>query len=360
MKNEFIKLLDKLVSFETISDKPENIKKCFDFIENYFKEDKNIVVDWYEKDGIQSISINFKDNLKPEMILLSHIDVVPASKKMFKIQIKKNKIFGRGVSDMKGMVALGMMLMKKYSNLDKKPSFGLVITSDEEKGGFNGAGYLVEYKILKPKVVIVPDGGDNFKITNIEKGIIHLRMYAKGVSAHGSRPWLGKNAIEIIIKNFLKIRNIFEEQNKEGWYKTINIGKICGGDVPNKVPDFAEAFLDIRYTEKDDLKKIINKIKKVVDKEIRIDILLNEPLCYTPKNNKYIIKMLKIIKQKIKQKVKLEKEHGGSDARFFSNINIPTIIVKPYAGGQHSHNEWLDIDSSMDFFDILDRFIIEN
>lgn len=360
MKKEFMRLLDNLISFKTTKDKPVEIDRCLEYIETYFEDEKDIVIDRFEKDGVNSITLNFKEYLKPDIILLSHIDVVPAMKEMFKMKVDKNLVFGRGVSDMKGMVVLGMLLMKKYAKLDKKPSFGLVITSDEEQGGFNGAGYLVNNKLIKPRVAIVPDGGDNFQITNVEKGIIHLKLSASGVSAHGSRPWLGKNAVDILIDNYLKMRKLFREQKKEGWYKTINIGKLFGGEATNKVPDFAECFIDIRYTEKDNPQKLIDKIKKMMSKEITIDVLLCEPLCYTSKNDKFLQNMKTKMRKMLNEKILFSKGHGGSDARFFTKYKIPSIIVKPKAGGQHGNSEWLNIDSSIKFFDILDSFIVEN
>ena len=78
-----------------------------------------------------------------------------------------------------------------------------------------------------------------------------LRLKAKGTAAHGSRPWLGDNAIEHFYQDYLKIKSFFTEQSDDSWGKTICLSQIRAGESFNQVPGECEGVLDIRYTEED-------------------------------------------------------------------------------------------------------------
>ncbi len=43
------------------------------------------------------------------------------------------------------------------------------MTTDEETGGFQGAAYLANQYKFQPKILIVPDGGDDFIFINKAK-----------------------------------------------------------------------------------------------------------------------------------------------------------------------------------------------
>jgi acetylornithine deacetylase/succinyl-diaminopimelate desuccinylase-like protein len=87
---------------------------------------------------------------KASLLLLSHLDVVPArpaewSVDPFSGAIKVGFVWGRGALDMKGMTAIEVMTMKllKRNDVKLKGDVILAATADEEKGGHLGAEYLL-------------------------------------------------------------------------------------------------------------------------------------------------------------------------------------------------------------------------
>jgi acetylornithine deacetylase/succinyl-diaminopimelate desuccinylase-like protein len=50
-------------------------------------------------------------------------------------------------------------------------------------------------------------------------------------------------------------------------------------------------------------------------------------------------------------------EHGGSDGRYFTRKGIPVIMSRPNVGGLHSDREWIEIDSMLAYYHILDRYL---
>jgi acetylornithine deacetylase/succinyl-diaminopimelate desuccinylase-like protein len=161
---------------------------------------------------------------KPNLLLLSHLDVVAANPKEWSVNpfrgvVKDGFVWGRGAIDMKSMTAMEVMVMKllKRNNVQPKGDIILAATADEEKGGEAGAGWLVrnhpekiqaKYVINEGGGLAIPINGKNvFTIQTAEKGILWLKIKAKGKPGHGSVPGVADNAILRINKVVGKLGN---------------------------------------------------------------------------------------------------------------------------------------------------------
>lgn len=356
-----LNLTKKLISFKTTDYRPEELKKIVDFIENYFKGD-NLFIKRFEDVSKPSIVITFENKKNPQIFLVGHLDVVEADKHDFIPRIRGGKLYARGAGDMKGNVACLMKIMKEFSQEGLKPDIGLMLTSDEEIGGVNGVKFLLNKKGYNCKLAIIPDGGALYRIVNKEKGVLRLKVEAKGRSAHGSKPWKGDNAIEKLIKAYLEIKKIFPRATrKDNWKETLNLGKISGGGVVNKVPDFAEMQLDIRFTEKTNWKEIYQKVFKIASKikGVKIKIIGMKEVLFTSPDNFYLKKYKEVCQRLLGKKVKFSKEHGASDASHFVKKRIPVILHESECYNVHAKNEWLNIKSQKKYYQILREFLKE-
>jgi carboxypeptidase PM20D1 len=107
---------------------------------------------------------------KPNIILLNHIDVVPAGKSgeythpPFSGAIEDGYIWGRGALDMKGMAVMQLLAMTRFIDQAREADLPFNITmlavSGEEKGGDTGARIISERYIeyLNP-VAVYGEGG---------------------------------------------------------------------------------------------------------------------------------------------------------------------------------------------------------
>ena len=343
---EIIKLTTELIKFETTQKKPEELKKCVDFIAKQLP--KNLHITKGINKGKPYIIATVKKTKTPKLLLTGHLDVVEAEPEQFKPKIKKGKIYGRGSIDMKAGVAIITQLIKE----EKEKDIGIMLTTDEEIGGEHGIGYLS--KKWKPKAVIATEPSKQ-EITIKEKGVLHLKIKAKGKSAHGSRPWLGDNAIDKLIQKYQEIKKMFPKPNKNKWQITINLGFMKGGEAFNKIPDKAELGLDIRYTEKDDVNKLIKKIKRI--KDIQVEIIEKQPMLNTDEKNPYMQKLKQAGQKIAKKEMKFKKETGASDIRYFAKKGIPSADFGPIGKNYHGKNEWASIKSMEKIYKILKEFI---
>ena len=150
---------------------------------------------------------------KPSLLLLSHLDVVPAKAEEWSVPpfsglIKDGYIWGRGALDCKGLAVAEAMVMKliKREGLKLRGDLIYAATADEEMGGSKGVGWLVEHHLDKIRAEYVINEGGGFSIPlegrriytvqTAEKGVIWLRIKAKGRPGHGSIPGFADNAVQ--------------------------------------------------------------------------------------------------------------------------------------------------------------------
>ena len=149
---------------------------------------------------------------KPRLLFLSHLDVVAANSTEWSVnpfggEIKDGYVWGRGALDMKGMTAIEVMALKllKRNNIKLKGDVILAATADEEMGGIGGAEFLLQKypERIFAEHVLNEGGGSSvctrtkpvFTVNTAEKGLLWLRVKAKGSPGHGSMPDAADNAI---------------------------------------------------------------------------------------------------------------------------------------------------------------------
>ena len=353
-------ILEKLVTFKTYEGNPSKVQEVANFY-NYViaHTPKKYKIKRVINDRSESLLIYSKSLKKPKVVLQSHIDVVPGNDSLFIPVTKQNKLIGRGVSDMKFAVACYIKLLDDLKDVDL--DMAVWLTCDEEIGGTNGIKYLLNSYHGACEFCFLPDGVNEWGIVDKAKGVLHFSLKAYGKSAHGSQPWLGNNAIDEIIKAYqdIKLNIIFKKTFTEDcWFNTINLGKIVGGEATNSVAQYAEAFFDIRFINAESYRRIISLIKKTVSKyHLEFKEVIVGP-SYKVNRESFFIKELdkQINYHKIVSQYKVD--HGSSDARYFIKEGIPVVLFKPICGGDHSENEWIDLDSLEIYYSILKKWLM--
>jgi succinyl-diaminopimelate desuccinylase len=257
-----------------------------------------------------------------------------------------HRLLARGVSDMKFAAPLYAGVMDA---LEPKLRDRVLIayTFDEEVGGSLGTKWLVDDYGLKPTVCFLPDGGDNFQIEADEKGVLQFRVKTQGRSAHGSRPWLGENALDKLLAIYRDLRAEFPVIDRPGeWGPTLNLGKIVGGAAANQVPDSGEGLFDVRFTETTSLEPVIARIGGIVGDRGEFSPVVQGEVFHLDRESPWC-RWLQEASRRHRggQGLGYYRSEGASDARFLARHSIPTVITKPLCGGHHSAEEWIDLAS---------------
>lgn len=353
MIEEITKLTESLIQIPTVHSRPNEIIRCAEFIEDYLN-DLGIQYQRFHQNNTPSILVLPKSGKVP-ILLMSHFDVVEGDEEQFHPFVKDGCLFGRGSLDDKYAAALSLVLLKNFFieyqkkglNQDDIP-FGILLTGDEEAGGMDGANHVLSF--IKTDFCITLDGGNVNQVITKEKGILQIRLVSKGKASHSARPWTGINAIEILIEDFQTIKALFNYSNPDNWHRTLNFSKIEAGSSFNNIPARAEAIFDIRYTENDDIDKLLEQIVNSIQSEL---ILIRKEPLFIANPSPYLDLLLEF-----NPEIQTGAEHGSSDARFLSKFNVDGVVWG--AEGNRSHHsiqEHVNLKSVQSLYSKIDYFI---
>lgn len=355
---ELLQLTEDLISIPSTQARPDSILHCADFIEKWLIS-HNIKYERYDNNNIPSIVVLPSPGARTKVLLLAHFDVVAVeNEELFTPRVENGNLYGRGAIDDKYAVALSLLLFREHLASFKERglgqediSFGLLFTGDEEVGGYDGVGSIGNK--IDTDFFIAIDGGNPGLIVTKEKGIIRLSLESTGRSAHAARPWLGQNAFDLLLEDYLAVKTLFLAETSDHWHKTVALTKCkAGNGSANMIPGRAKAVLDIRYPEQDDPDEIIAAIQEVVHGKIIVQDRAG--LFFSGKSP-----WLSLL-QKHSDGAVLGFEHGASDARYLSERNIPGAIWG--ADGemsQHTEEEHIVLESLYHLYDRLDAFLRE-
>lgn len=355
MLNKILSLSQDLISVKSNPGNLFELNKCLEIALSNLKE---YSIERFEKDGVKSALVynSPKRPNKFKVILNAHLDVIPGKDHQYIPYIKGNKLFGVGALDMKSNAACMILVFKEVAKKVNYP-LALQLVTDEEVGGFKGTQYQID-RGVKAEFVIAGET-TNFDIVNKAKGVLWVKISAKGKTAHGAYPWRGKNAIWEMI-NFLDLlKNKFPLTPKEQWITTINLSSITTSNKTfNKIPDNCEALLDIRYIPEES-NSILATIKSLMPSGFKMELIAKEPAMMVDENNQYIKKIQKIGTAITRKRLRLRGANGSSDARHFTKVNCPGIEFGPIGGGIGSDEEWIDISSLETYANILKEFLLD-
>lgn len=333
-----IQILKLLVEIPSVTGDYEANHEVIEFIDRYVSA-RAMYVKRYTFNGFESLVATTQNTKTPKILLNAHADVVPGEAGVFVLRENQDKLYGRGTFDNKGAIAAFLKAIDALGDTLHDYDFGIMINTDEEAGGLDGALKLVEAG-YKPQVCVCPDGGDDWAMETFARGLWHFEITAHGVSSHGSRPFEGKNAIRILTAALDEMYALFDLADKAN--STINVGTISGGNAINQTPESSQAAIDIRFAKVEDevyLKQKITEICANYGLDLRTEIYsassVNNP--DVPLLSAYADSIQRITGKKPAQTF----SYAQADARHFCEVGIPCAITRPPGGGHHGAEEWV-------------------
>ena len=298
------------------------------------------------------------------LIFNGHLDVVPAGDPSlwkyppFGGRLSRGRIYGRGASDMKSGIASFIHAVSTVDRSKSRPDQGAVVlhlVSDEESHGRHGMGFLTQKGGIQGDAALVGEPTDLQPVI-AQKGALWLRISTLGKSAHGSRPHLGVNAVEKMMKLMERLRSIpLENEHPLLGKPTLGIGTIHGGTKINVVPDRCEIEVDRRMLPGENKEEVLKQMKEALDSlrpqdpsfQYRVEeIDFAEPAEVNPEDE--IVKIAVDAAQEVMgRKPSLRAFSGFTDSRFYINhFHIPTLIFGPGAVEQsHTTDESVEVEA---------------
>ncbi len=209
----------------------------------------------------------------PVRVLLSgHMDTVYGPDHPFKRCSfpERGVLRGPGVADMKG----GLLVMRHAIDLLEASAHAenlgweVLINADEEIGSPGSLSLLHEAAQGNTAGLVFESALPDGSLVRRRKGSGVFRAVARGRAAHTGRDFDdGRNAI-IALSAFLVRMHALNDTVPGA---IINVGRARGGRAVNIVPDFAEAYVNIRISKAEDLPGLNARIEKLLDEANRED-----------------------------------------------------------------------------------------
>ncbi len=231
--------------------------------------------------------------MRAPLCFTGHVDVVPLGGAAwqhdpFGAEIVDGLLYGRGSSDMKsGVAAFTSAAIACAQQLRDGPGLSLIITAGEEtgcEGAFAMASSPQARELLGTAgALVVAEPTGNLPLLG-HKGAFWLAAEAKGVTAHGSMPERGDNAVYKMARAALALEKFEFDTAAHPLMgaPTLNVGTARGGLNINSVPDAAELGIDIRTVAGQDHAQVLQCLCRVLGSQIELRKLLDVASVFTP------------------------------------------------------------------------------
>lgn len=354
MRERLVQLTKDLIAIPSVSDDAVGRTAVIDYIEAFCRKLPGVHVARHESNGFPSLVATFDEQRAKDLVLNAHVDVVPAKPEQFTPVERDGRLYGRGSQDMKGAAAAFMLLLQELAESGQRPSVAWQFVTDEEIGGDDGVGYLLNQG-YSAKFFLAGEPTD-LKIVNRAKGILWLTITQQGNPAHGSRPWDGVNPIVPIAEGMRKVLERYPIPDAAIWRTTVTPAAASSGDAHNRVPVDAQLKLDIRRIPDESPEEVLEFVRACFPTG-EVTVVHNGSALNTEAEDDEVAKLAQSVEAVQDGSVEFYSEHFGSDARFYSEQGIAAVCFGPVGAGLHSHDEWVDIRSLETFYRIMRRLV---
>lgn len=307
------------------------------------------------------------------LVLAGHTDTVPLDADLwsvdpFTLTEKDGRLYGLGVTDMKGFFPIIMEALEPLRESKFKEPLIILATADEETS-MNGARTIAELGRPKARAAIIgePTG---LQPVRAHKGIMMDSVRLLGQSGHSSDPALGNNALDAmyaVIGELIDYRNELKQRYQSELftipYPTLNLGSIHGGDNPNRICGHCELEFDIRLmpgmhieTVRAELRKRISSITDPLNIQFELAPLFTGVPAFFADENSALLSMAE----------KLTGHSGisvafGTEGPFLQQMGMDTIILGPGNIDQaHQPDEYMSLDMIKPSIEVLREIITQH
>ena len=389
-----VERLSQYLQIDTINP-PGNESRGVEFLGRILDEARISYETAESAPGRGNLWAKLKGGDKPALVLLHHIDVVPANRKYWSFEplsgdIKNGYVYGRGAIDTKGLgiAQLQAFLALKQSGLKLNRDVMLVATADEEAGGFFGAGWLIDEKpeIFKNVGYLLNEGGSArtfgerraVLVEVTQKVPLWLKLTSYGRPGHGSSPQV-RTSVTSLVRGLKRIsdtefpvdvidpvKQMFEamapfvsEYDRKRYANMAGIGsdknyllrlklsnpgahallrntcsitRLEGSSKINVVPAEAHAEIDCRLLPNQDPDQFIEDLKKIINDD---SISIQKIMGFSPAVSKINTPLFKVITSVSERvfgaPVVPIVSTGFTDSHFFRDLGITSYGYSPFA-----------------------------
>jgi len=374
LEKDSLVLLQDYVQINTVNP-PGNESRAVEFLSRIFDAEGIHYETAESAPGRGNIWARLQGGDEPALILLHHMDVVPADEAYWDVapfsgEQKDGYIYGRGTLDMKsaGILHLQAFLALHRAGKQLRRDVIFIGSADEEAGGAYGAGWLAENRpeIFSKAGLLLNEGGGGriegsaamFSIEVAQKVPLWLRLVVNGQPGHGSSPRVSSATTRLIralanlqgyqfpahivpsVDAYFRGLALQQQDDKRLAYadieeavsdpdfllqlqlenpglhaltrNTCSITRLQGSNKINVVPPVASAEIDCRLLPDQDPDKFIQQLQNIInDAAVSIEVILSFSAAASPVDTELYQSITRVIQRHYPEAPVLPGVSGG-------------------------------------------------
>lgn len=332
----------------------------------------DLLADWFAGLGFdidiadvpgQAGKVNLIARLGPEtdrtggLVLSGHTDTVPFDQTgwnsdPFKLTEKDGCVYGLGTSDMKCFFPIITEVLQGLDRNAFRQPLTILATADEESN-MHGARALLEKGVpLGSQALIGEPTG--LQPVCMHKGVMMATVRLTGRAGHSSDPSLGENALEgmhEVIRALLDWRDELQADHRNSDFRvpvpTMNLGRIAGGDNPNRICAWCELGLDLRPLPGMEVNELKTELQQrvrdaVADRDLKVEFCETFDgidAMQTPRDAEIVRKAEEL------SGMTAGSVAFGTEGPYLNALGMQTVILGPGdISVAHQSNEYLPLD----------------
>jgi acetylornithine deacetylase/succinyl-diaminopimelate desuccinylase family protein len=370
---EIIHLTRELVRTPSVNP-PADTRRCADLILNAFQKEQIESGIVEGRTGACNVVARLPGKGRGKTLLLNgHMDVVPPGENWtvdpFGAEIRDNRIYGRGSSDMKSGIAsmMAAMIEMKRSGI---PFYGEILFAavcDEETGSEFGTVHLLKKGFGKNADFAIVAEPTRLRVEIGNRGLRWIDITVRGKASHAGRPHLGTNAIFYGARLVEAIHSMKFKNRNDAFdvpEPSLSVTMIHGGTKENIIPDRCDLVVDRRMIPGETTETVLGEMRETIgpivqkERELKIDMKVR-PNFWDPylisKKEPIVQALVESVEEVTGEKPGIGAKSGCTDGSHLFHLGgIPTVLFGPGdARLGHQADEWVAIEDILKATDVM-------
>ncbi|MFV8818961.1 acetylornithine deacetylase [Haliea sp. E17] len=304
------------------------------------------------------------------LVLAGHTDTVPFDEGRWhsdplSLDERDNRFYGLGSTDMKGFFPLALAAAERFTGTALKQPLIILATADEEST-MCGARSLAAAGYPKARAAIIGEPTSLVPV-RMHKGIMMLGASITGRAGHSSNPSLGNSALEglhAVMGELLAYRGELGQRYPNPAFEvptpTLNLGRVHGGDSPNRICGHSELHFDLRLTPAGSnaavLAELQSRLRALgVQRDLAIEVrqLIEDVEPFEQPADSELVRLAEQLTGHSAEAVAF-----ATEASFLQQLGMETIVLGPGSIDRaHQPDEFLPLEQIHPCVDLLALFI---